>query len=338
MKMSKILLVGTYQGYNLESYVKLELEKLGHSVAFFQYHKLMGRFPSLVRMPITRSYFVRTLAQPLLLGKINNKIKAEVIKENPDFMITVKGEIMLPSTLDWIKKETSTKTALWYPDDPCYFNAFNKHLAPHYDHVFTASQLAIPRYKKIGVKSAYFLPLACNPSIHKKISLSEEDKKQYGHDVSFVGVCYPRRLRIMRRLKKFDVGVYGPYWKKISRRSNFHNGVWGPEQTKVFSASKIVLDIYDPTIRTEEVTCRTFEATGCGSFTLTERGHALDELYAIGKEVVCYSDEKELEELITYYLDADQERAEIADNGQKRAYSEHTYEMRVKFILDKMSS
>ena len=107
---------------------------------------------------------------------------------------------------------------------------------------------------------------------------------------------------------------------------------------KVFNASKIVLDIYDPAIRGYEVTLRTFEATGCGSFILTERGYALDELFRIGKELVCYNDEDELQELIEYYLDANDERNEIAARGQERAYKEHTNEKRMKFIIDNMSS
>jgi spore maturation protein CgeB len=118
----------------------------------------------------------------------------------------------------------------------------------------------------------------------------------------------------------------------------YHNGVWGPELVKVFNASKIVLDIYDPAIRDYEVTLRTFEATGSGAFTLTERGYGLYELFRIGKELVCYNDEEELHELIEYYLDADGERNEIAANGQKRAYEEHTNSQRVKFMLEKMSS
>jgi spore maturation protein CgeB len=298
----------------------------------------MGSHPALTRMAITRSYTLRTLSKPLILNKINNKLKAEVAKENPDFLLALKGEVMLPSTLDWVRNETSAKTALWYPDDPSYFNAFNKHLAPHYDYVFTASPRAIPRYKRIGVKAVYFLPFGCNPSFHKRVELSDDEKKRYGHDICFVGVCYPRRFKIIRKLLKYNIGVYGPYWRRLSRKSNFHDGVWGPELVKVFNTSKIVLDIYDPAIRGYEVTLRTFEATGCGSFTLTERGYALDELFRIGKEVICYNDEDELQELIEYYLDANDERNEIAVRGQERAYKEHTNEKRMKFIIDKMSS
>jgi len=336
--MADIILVGSYQGFNLESFLKIELEKIGYSVSFFQCNKFMGSHPSLLRMAVTRNLVLRSLSTPFLLNKVNEKLKAEISRERPKFLFVAKGEMMLPSTLDWIKKETSTKSAMWYPDDPNYFDSFNKYLAPHYDFVFTASPRAIPRYKRIGVKSVDFVAFGCNPDVHRKVHLTEDEKKRYSHDISFVGACYPRRFKIMRKLEKYDLAVYGPYWRTLRRKSNYHNPVWGPELVKVFNASKIVLDIYFPAIRDYEVTMRTFEATGCGSFLLTERGYELHELFTIGKELVCYNDELEIQEIIEYYLDADDERNEIAAKGQERAYREHTNSQRVKFMLDRMSS
>jgi spore maturation protein CgeB len=335
--VTDIVLIGAYVGYNLESYAKMEFEKLGYSVSFFEFDHLMGSHPNLVRMAITRSAGLRFLSRPLYLNKINEQIKAEVKKEKPKFLFVVNGEVLLPSTLDWIRNQTDIKTALWYPDEPLFYEAFNKHLAPHYDHVFTASPRVIPRYKKIGVKSVHFVTFGCNPSIHRKMELTKEEKKRYEHDISFVGTCYPRRYNLIRKLEKFDISVYGRYWRNVRRKSIYHNGVWGPEFAKVFNASKIVLDIYNKRAREYEINVRTFEATGCGSFTLTEHGYGLDELFKIGKEVVCYNDEVELKELIEYYLDNDEERKEIAAKGQERAYKDHTYEQRIKFMLQKMS-
>jgi spore maturation protein CgeB len=333
----KFVLVGSYQGYNLESYVKLALERLGHSVNYFTYYGLLGRLASPVRMSTTRSAILRELARPLFLNKINKKLKEALVKSQPRYMLTVKGEIILPSTLDYVRKELGIKTILWFPDDPHFFNGFTKHVAPHYDYVFTSSKKAISRYEQIGVKNVTFLPFACEPSMHKTVTLSPEEKTLYGSDVSLVGTYYPRRQRILNKLHNFNINVYGPYWKFLSRKKNIHKSIWGPNMVKVFNASKIVLDIYDPEVLKYQPSARTFEATGSGAFLLTEHPPNMEELFEIGKEIVCYKDEVELLDLLAYYLDADEERKEISVKGQERAYRDHTIDERMRFLIKTVS-
>jgi spore maturation protein CgeB len=314
----------------------MSLERMGYDVFFFTYYNLLGVLATPMRMVITRSATARTFMKPLFLNRINEKLKEIILKVKPDLLFTVKGEIILPSTLDWIRNELKIKTVLWYPDDPNWFKSLSRHIAPHYDYVFTASKRAINRYRKIGVKNVEFLPFACEPSIHKRINLSPEDKKRYESNISFVGTYYPRRHKILSKLKDFNVQIYGPYWRFFMRGKNIHKSVWGPEMVKVFNASKIVLDIYDPNVLQYQASARTMEVTGSGAFLLTEKAYGIGELFEIGKEIVCYKDERELRELIKYYLDVPEEREEIANKGYKRAHKDHTIDKRVIFILNRI--
>ena len=329
----KIVLVGSYFGYNLESYVKLALERLGHSVTYFTYYPLLGRFASPVRMATTRSAFLRDLARPAFWNKVNKKLKETLREAQPDYMLTVKGESILPSTLNFIREELGIKTILWYPDDPNWFNGFTKHIAPHYDYVFTASQKAMPRYDKLGVKHVHFLPFACEPTVHKKVDLFPEEKERFESDISLVGTYYPRRRKILKKISNYNVNIYGPYWRLFVRKKNIHKSVWGPNMVKVFNASKIILDIYDPNVLQYQVSARTFEVTGSAAFLLTEWAPGIADLFVPGKEVVCYKDEFELRELLNYYLDSNEKRREIANRGQERAYKDHTLDQRMAYLV-----
>ena len=331
----KVLLLGSHINYNLEHYVKIALEKLGNSVTFFGYREFI---PSPIRMAITRSSVVRNLAKLPLLNKIDKRLRDIALKTAPDLVLSIKGEAILPSTVRWFGEQLGCATALWYPDDPRWFNSLVKHIAPYYDYVFTASEKAVEHYKRIGVKNVYHLPFACEPSVHRRVQLTEKEVEKYKCDICFVGGCRLRRAWIISKLRKFNLKVYGPYWALPSMLGiKASAGVWGPEMVKVYNAAKIVLNIHVKSDLDYKPNMRTFEATGSGSFLLTDRAYGLEKLFEIGREVVCYSNVKELINLIEYYLDDNDERTKISTKGQNRAYKEHTYEKRIKRILELVS-
>jgi len=69
---------------------------------------------------------------------------------------------------------------------------------------------------------------------------------------------------------------------------------------------------------------RLFEATGTGSFLLTEYYENLQDYFQPGVEIETFKDENELIEKIYYYLDNPEKRKAIASRGQKRCLSEYS--------------
>lgn len=333
--MYSILLTGSHLGYNLEHYVKIALEKLGYCVTFFGYRSMIGSLASPIRMAITRSKTIRKLAKSIFLNKVNERLKGYALKAKPDLLLAVKGEAVLTSTLKWFDEELGAKTVLWYPDDPRYFNSLVKYIAPHYDYVFTASEKGVRMYKEIGINDVFYLPFACEPSVHHRVQLTGEEASKYKCDVCFVGSYLPRRARKIGKLRRVSVKVYGPHWRVFARGIRASVGVWGLEMVKVFSAAKIVLNIHVESDLAYKPNMRVFEATGSGAFLLTDRPYGLERLFRIGNEVVCYNDERELVDLIEYYLENDEERMKIGARGQERGYREHRYENRIRQILEK---
>ena len=335
----RILLLGSHINYNLEHYVYTNLVKLGHEVRFYGYKEKLGRLANPIRMAITRSKLIRGLANVFWLNKINDEIKRIAEAFHPDVVLLIKGEAVKPEIIEWFKKELRAKAALWYPDDPRFFNSLVKYMAPSYDYVFTASEKAIDMYKDIGCEKIHFLPFACEPTVHRRLSLSGEWNAQNNLDVVFVGTYTRRRGKLIKALENagIRVEIYGPYWKYFKRSSNVHDGIYGPDMVKVFNSAKIVLNIHAEDDLPYKVNMRVFEAAGCGAFLLSDKPYSLEKHFDIGSEIVVYNNGDELVKAAKYHLNNSEEREAIGLRAQIRAYKEHTYEGRMKSLLDVIS-
>lgn len=82
---------------------------------------------------------------------------------------------------------------------------------------------------------------------------------------------------------------------------------------------------------------RVFDVPACNSFLLTDYYSSLEDLFEPGKEVACYKDIEEVDELINFYMGDQKLREQISAAGMKRVLAEHTYKSRVTKIVDKMS-
>ena len=79
---------------------------------------------------------------------------------------------------------------------------------------------------------------------------------------------------------------------------------------------------------------RLFEATGVGTFLLTDFKDNLDTLFAPDREVAVWRSIDDCLKAIDRYLGDDRSRAEIAHAGQARTMAQHTYRHRAGEILD----
>ena len=331
----KVLLLGSHISYNLEHYVYMNLKRLGCEVKFCGYKKTLGRLATPMRMAISRSRIIRRVMNSIYLNKINDEVRRLAESYSPDLVLSIKGESITPKTIEWLRRKLAAKAALWYPDDPRFFNSLAEQVAQHYDYVFTASEKAIGMYSRIGVKSVHWLPFGCEPSVHRRIQLSEEDVRKYKCDVCFVGSYTRRRAPIIGALERSGVrvGVWGPYWKLFKYDGNVHQSLNGPEMVKAFNAAKIVLNIHTNEDLRFKANMRTFEAAGSRSFLLTDKPVDLERHFRVGKDVAVYDDETDLVESAKYYMDANEERENMALRAQERAYREHTYQDRLTALL-----
>ena len=108
------------------------------------------------------------------------------------------------------------------------------------------------------------------------------------------------------------------------------------EKARVFRSAAGVLN----TMQLGEmngVNARLFEAAGCGAAVLTEFRPTVPELFAVGKEVLAFHDFDDLVEQATRLLSERGLTARLGDAATQRAHRDHTYDLRVTAILEKLS-
>src|SRR5262249_48000855 len=157
---------------------------------------------------------------------------------------------------------------------PCAWWAIDTHLnfdwclkkAGRFDCVFAAQQDGAERLHQEGIGSSHWLPLACDPAVHRK----HEVRKQY--DVAFVGNVFPGpRAELLE--------LIGQHF-----RNTFVGNCYFEELAKTYSACRIA---FNRSIR-NDINMRVFEALACGSMLLTNdlRDNGQEELFRDGVHLV----------------------------------------------------
>jgi len=193
----------------------------------------------------------------------------------------------------------------------------------HYDLVFCAQKQGAQRLKRRKKVETAWMPLACDPDVHKKINIEKI------YDIGFVGTDGKKSLRknLLKELKlRYPKSFLGP--------APF------TEMSRIYSASRIG---FNYSIR-NDINMRMFEVMSCGALLVTNRikKNGLEELFEDGKHLVVYKNPRELFKLINYYLTHEREREEIAKNGHQLVAKHHTYAVRLadmfKLIKGKLAS
>lgn len=81
---------------------------------------------------------------------------------------------------------------------------------------------------------------------------------------------------------------------------------------------------------------RVFDIPACGGFILTDYREQMENLFDIGKEAIVYRTLEEIPSLIEKFLADPAQRKSISHKGRKRVQAEHSYELRMKKLMDTM--
>ena len=102
---------------------------------------------------------------------------------------------------------------------------------------------------------------------------------------------------------------------------------------KIFKCSKINLSMTNRPIRTG-MPLRMFDTMGAGGFLLSNFQAEIPEYFEIGKDLEVYESQEDLLNKIAYYLEHEDERKEIAKNGQEKVKNEHSYKLKIQKIME----
>jgi len=186
-----------------------------------------------------------------------------------------------------------------------------------FDHIFLHTKNCVDtvisrNWAKPGQCS--LLLLSFDENLHRKIPGTVKDI-----DLLFVGWLSERRKNIL---------------KKISSQFNcLATAAYGEDLVRLANRAKIVLNIHAEDFRDTET--RVFETLGCGSFLLSEQLSSENPFSE--RELVQFENIEDLMEKIRYFLEHDEEREAIAEQGHASALKNHTYARRARQIIETIS-
>jgi spore maturation protein CgeB len=321
--------------YTVNALRSLKQRVYGYNLS--EFFKTFNSFSNVLRdnrrVSVLQSQYVELLSSLIV----------ESINERPvEIVICLAQAPLSPRALTELR-ERGIITAMWFVEDYRRFKTW-KELARYFDYMFLIQDgEALREVEQAGAGKAVYLPVACDPIIHRPIEVSAEDRERYGSDLSFLGAGYNNRRQMFANLVSYDFKIWGNEWPSCVPFTTLvqekGRRIEPEEYVKIFNSSKINLNLHSSMERDgvepngDFINPRTFELASCGAFQLVDNRTLLPPLFD-DSELVTFSDRHDLIQKIDYYLAHPQERAAYAHAGRRRVLAEHTYEHRVKTMLD----
>lgn len=310
---------------NFTNNVAYTLLKMGHEVITVPKPSLLvgDKFMHLLQLGYDKFMPTRLSPQEQWLRKVHREYK-------PDVVLALTQEIREDLLLEL--RQAGALTIAWWGDTPANMRKQGL-LVKGWDLVFMKDSFAVAKMRTLGM-DAHYLPEAMNPDWHTKCYKTINDS------LCFAGNVYGYRHFLIRRLVDMgftDIGLYGmrpPKWAAEEVRSTYKGRyIVKEEKSRIFGES---LACINSTSMSEGNTlnCRAFEIAGAAGLQIIEDRPAVADCFEPGKEILTFNSLEELKELVMKYRTDRKAAIGIRESGHLRANAHHTYEHRLKAIIE----
>jgi hypothetical protein len=268
---------------------------------------------------------------PLDLAGANQAILAAAASGKYNLLWVDNATAIKPATLAAAKKLCPSLFRVLYTSDDPFGQIKGQYrrmvkTIPHYELHFVPREKNISEYLSAGAPLVLRHQFSFCPELQRPMSLTTEEKQQWGNELLFIGHWEEDREECLAALIKAGLPVrvidkywrwrLGKHWKLI--KPHFVPGpVWGDDYARALGAAKISLGFLSKWAN-DTVTTRTYEIPACGGFLLAEHSEESVRLFAPGKEAEFFASPEELIEKARYYLEHSEERERIARAGLER--------------------
>lgn len=191
-------------------------------------------------------------------------LRGKIERFNPDLIFVVHGRKFAAQCGGF-----GGQVAVWLVDEP-YETDDTAKWSGYFDTVFVNDPAALHRHK-----NAHYLPMCCDPHVHKDIGA------QRIYKTGFVGNYSPSRLRYLSALA--DAGllgyVVGARWRNTPLSRYCIDGNVPPQRTaELYQQTQIVVNVFREghqwnarKIQATAMNPRIYEALACGAVVVSER-------------------------------------------------------------------
>ncbi len=245
------------------------------------------------------------------------EIRKVVLSFKPHYLLVVLKDT-LPIIRD-IKKELKsigTKVIYWFCDPEI---PKKKDFSDVIDVMFLTNRGQIAEYKSAyNLERVYYMPQGFGPYAQHRLKLPEI------YDVGFAGAISDAPLHKTRR--KLISAMSRRYNVKTSNTVRNNIAEFYSQSKTVFGASDFNAELYTSN--------RFYVALGCGACYITKKFQGIELLAKNKEHLLWFEDKEELFDILDYYLSHDSERERIKKAASQLALDKHTYEHRLRNILD----
>ena len=290
------------EGYEYTNFLPA-LKRLGHEVTFFE---TWNRNKYLDFVGLNRD-FLDTVRQV-----------------QPDIILAVQThyEIWL-ETWQLIRDLAVSATINWATDDSWKYFQFSRFLVPVLHAFATTYPETYDQYLRGGHNSVLLTQWAANAE-----TLCEPlPAKSCRYKVTFIGSAHGDRIKRISKLRSLgiDVKCFGYGWP---------SGPIAAETIPEIIRDSVISLNFANSRGVNQIKARNFEVPGAGGFLLTESAPDIEKYYLPNQEVVTFSGLSDLSEKVKYFLSHPNARDSIAFAGFQRTRKDHTYDQRMKDVLE----
>ncbi|MGN0318147.1 MAG: DUF3880 domain-containing protein [Lachnospira sp.] len=165
----------------------------------------------------------------------------------------------------------------------------------------------------------------------------------YSHYFMARKLASKERARIFELLSKqlsseYNINLFTPNpTPELTGIKNCGSVDYYNQMPLVFKSSSINLNISLRSIRTG-IPLRGIDIMGAGGFLLSNYQEDYYDFFVPGEDCVLYESHEDLVNKCRYYLTHDRERSQIAANGHGKVQEHHTYDIRIRQILETVFS
>lgn len=308
-------------------------------------------------VPKERSYIKRALHRKALKRQAEqhcNNSRADIMEKVDELHIDLcviingnKDSLIYEETFFAELKHRGVKTILWAVD------AINKmkyeSFLNCYDSVFSFELEDVKFAKEKYNVTLKYLPLGADSDIYDNLN-SNCDK---AYDVCFVGGMNKEKMQVLDFVAKYclrknkKMVVYGHIWRDMGLIRGIKNKFKYKDLAKCMVERKIepsdLAKLYKKTKININVTRkehsslnpRAFEILGTRSFQMIDYNANYEKILKNNKHVVMYKNMEDLERLLDYYLENENERNIIAMNGYELVSNKYLLNLLVRELVER---
>lgn len=293
---------------------------------------------------------------------LNNEL--DNLDFTPDLVLILKGlEFDLSMLRELRTRYPNAKLANWFFDkylelNPIYETPNYFSVLKEYDYYFCSLEGVADKLIEKGFDNVYYLPEACDPDYHGEQILNSYQEEKYGSDVVFIGTLgfelqHPERIETLKKIvsEGFDLKIWGSIVgdkKKIPEElwdAHALESVINERHSIVCQASNVVVGVDQDSDLALGFSARLYRVLCAGGLYLTNYSVDLEDVFVINKkdevvsseqELVVYYDNEDLVRKLDFLLD-DKNKSiidSIKRNGQNKILEEHTFDLRIKKMID----